>query len=138
MRHIGNIADKKQAERFVHFLVAQDIEAALRPAQDTGYAVWVLEEDRVATARQHLAAFLAKPDNQRFAVARVHQRRRPPEQPLTITLRQPRQHPINHPQLNQLALLGPRPITGLPARQRRRPPVRRLRRARWMIEVGRK
>ena len=78
MRHIGNIADKDQAERFVHFLAAQDIEAALRPAQDTGYAVWVLEEDRVATARQHLAAFLARPDDQRFAVARVHQRRRPP------------------------------------------------------------
>jgi len=78
MRHIGNIAEKKQAERFVHFLAAQHIEAVLRPAQDTGYAVWVLEEDRVAAARQHLAAFLARPDDQRFDAARVHQRRRTP------------------------------------------------------------
>jgi hypothetical protein len=36
MRHIGTIAEKKQAERFVHFLDAQQIEATLRPLQETG------------------------------------------------------------------------------------------------------
>ena len=33
MRHIGTIAEQKQAERFVHFLDAQQIEATLRPLQ---------------------------------------------------------------------------------------------------------
>ena len=42
MRHIGTISEQKQAERFVHFLAAQHIEATIRQAQDTGYAVWVL------------------------------------------------------------------------------------------------
>src|SRR5437870_2847405 len=69
MRHIGNITEQTQAERFVHFLASQHIEATLRTAQDTGYAVWVLEEDRVATARQQLEAFLARPDDPRFDVA---------------------------------------------------------------------
>ena len=70
MRHIGNIAEKKQDERFVHFLAAQHIEAELRTVQDIGYAVWVLEEDHVAAACQYLAAFLARPDDKRFVVAR--------------------------------------------------------------------
>jgi len=29
MRHIGTIAEQKQAERFVHFLASQHIEAEL-------------------------------------------------------------------------------------------------------------
>ena len=75
MRHIGTIAEQKQAERFVHFLASQQIEATLRPLQETGYAVWVLDEERVATARQHLETFLAMPDDARFEVARGHQPR---------------------------------------------------------------
>src|SRR5262249_54531522 len=75
MRHIGTIAEKQQAERFVNFLASQQIEATLRPLQETGYAVWVLEEERVATARQQLETFLAMPDDPRFDVARGHQAR---------------------------------------------------------------
>jgi len=75
MRHIGTIPEKKQAQRFVDFLASQDIEAASRPLQETGYAVWVVDEDRVATARQQLAAFLAMPDDTRFDVATGHQPR---------------------------------------------------------------
>jgi GlpG protein len=71
MRHIGNIAEQKQAERFVHFLASQHIEATLRTAQDTGYAVWVFDEDRMDTARQQLEAFLARPDDTRFDGATV-------------------------------------------------------------------
>jgi len=73
MRHIGTIAEKKQAERFVHFLASQHIEATLRPLQETGYDVWVFDEDRVATAREQLAAFLAMPDDPRFDAAKEHQ-----------------------------------------------------------------
>ena len=73
MRHIGTIAEHKQAERFVHFLASQQIEATLRPLQETGYAVWVLDEERVATARQQLETFLAMPDDPRFDVPRGHQ-----------------------------------------------------------------
>src|SRR5262249_15572794 len=73
MRHIGNIAEKHQAERFVQFLASQHIEATLRPLQDTGYDVWVFDEDRVATARQQLDTFLTMPDDARFDVAKVHE-----------------------------------------------------------------
>jgi GlpG protein len=73
MRHIGTIAEQKQAERFVHFLASQQIEATLRPLQETGYDVWVLDEERVATARQQLETFLAMPDDPRFDVPREHQ-----------------------------------------------------------------
>jgi GlpG protein len=75
MRHIGTIAERKQAERFVHFLDAQQIEAALRPLQETGFDVWVLDEERVATARQQLATFLAMPDDPQFDVAQGPQSR---------------------------------------------------------------
>jgi GlpG protein len=73
MRHIGTIAEKKQAERFVHFLASQHIEATLRPFQETGSDVWVFDEDRVATAREQLTAFLAMPDDTRFDTAKGHQ-----------------------------------------------------------------
>ena len=75
MRHIGNIAEKKQAERFVHFLDSQQIEATLRPLQETGYDVWVLDEEHVATARQQLETFLAMPDDPRFDGAKGPQSR---------------------------------------------------------------
>jgi GlpG protein len=73
MRHIGTIPEQKQAERFVHFLASQHIEAEVRPLQETGYDVWVYDEDRVGTARQQLTAFLAMPDDTRFDVAKEHQ-----------------------------------------------------------------
>jgi GlpG protein len=75
MRHIGTIAEKQQAERFVHFLASQQIEATLRPLEETGYAVWVFDEERVATARQQLETFLATPDDPQFDVAKEHQPR---------------------------------------------------------------
>ena len=75
MRHIGTIVEQKQAERFVHFLASQQIEATLRPLEETGYAVWVLDEERVASARQHLEMFLAMPDAPRFDVAKGDQSR---------------------------------------------------------------
>ena len=68
MRHIGTIAEKKQAERFVLFLASQQIEATLCPLQETRYAVWVFDEERVATARQQLETFLAMPGDPRFDV----------------------------------------------------------------------
>src|SRR5262245_32719482 len=68
MRHVGTITERRQAERFVRFLDAQHIEATLRQAHDTEYAVWVFEQDCVATARQELSAFLAQPDDPRFNV----------------------------------------------------------------------
>ena len=75
MRHIGHIAEQKQAERFVDFLASQHIEAALRPLQETGYDVWVLDEEHVATARQQLETFLAMPDDPRFDGAKGPQAR---------------------------------------------------------------
>ena len=59
MRHIGTSAEKTQAERCVHCLDAQQSEATWRPLQETGYAVWVLDEERVTTARQRIARGLS-------------------------------------------------------------------------------
>src|SRR5215813_10705721 len=73
MRHIGTIAEQKQAERFVLFLASQHIEAELRLLQETGYDVWVFDEERVATARQQLETFLATPDDPRFDGTAAHQ-----------------------------------------------------------------
>ena len=75
MRHIGTIAEQKQAERFVLFLASQQTEATLRPLQETGYAVWVFDEERVATARQQLETFLTMPDDPQFDVPEGHQPR---------------------------------------------------------------
>ena len=59
----------------MRFLASQHIEAELHTPQDTEYAVWVLDEDCVDAARQHLASFLAMPDDQRFDAAKVLQSR---------------------------------------------------------------
>ena len=67
MRHIGTSAEKTQAERCVHFLDAQQSEATLHPLQETGYAVWVLDEERVTTARQRIARGLSLLHNGVFA-----------------------------------------------------------------------
>ena len=67
MRPIGTSAEKTQAERLVHFLDAQQSEATWRPLQETGYAVWVLDEERVTTARQRIARGLSMLHNGVFA-----------------------------------------------------------------------
>jgi len=73
MRHIGTIAEQKQAERFVHFLASQHIEAEWRPLQETEHAVWVFDEEHVATARQQLETFLNRPDDPQFDVPEERQ-----------------------------------------------------------------
>src|SRR5262249_13615910 len=75
MRHVGTIVEQKQAERFIHFLRYQHIEPELRPLQETGHAVWVFDEERVATARQQLETFLTMPDDPQFDVPKEPQPR---------------------------------------------------------------
>jgi GlpG protein len=113
MRHIGTIAEKKQAERFVHFLASQQIEAELRPLQETGYAVWVLDEERVATARQQLETFLTRLDDPQFDVPEGHpprvarwflQHRRPADRSRSIDVRT---------EIFQRRRLSPVPVTYL-------------------------
>ncbi|MDZ4686714.1 MAG: rhomboid family intramembrane serine protease [Planctomycetaceae bacterium] len=65
MRHIGTIPDSDQAARFQGFLIAQGTKCRLDDEAD-GVAVWVYDDDRVPAARQHLAEFLATPDDARF------------------------------------------------------------------------
>ncbi len=65
MRHLGNLPQQEQAERFVAHLLTQGITAKADPSGDE-WAVWVQEEDSVAPAKAQLAAFRAEPNHSRY------------------------------------------------------------------------
>ncbi len=67
MRKIGEIADNSAAERFADFLRGDGIVCSL-DRTDSGWAVWIQDEDRLEVARQSLQDFQASPDDERFAV----------------------------------------------------------------------
>ena len=69
MRQIGTIPDGQDAERFADYLRGQGVACSL-DAVDSAWAVWVQNEDYVASARQDLAAFLAEPQHERYRDAR--------------------------------------------------------------------
>lgn len=77
MRQIGTLADEAQARRIVDYLVAQSVDSVMRKSSD-GWGVWVINEDRVETARREWEAFVADPDAARYqqAVKPAHERRR--------------------------------------------------------------
>ncbi len=68
MRQIGTIPEERAARALADYLLTQHIETRLKP-QAGGWEVWVLDEDRVARAREELAAFVANPADLRFASA---------------------------------------------------------------------
>lgn len=69
MRQIGTISDGEQAERFADFLRGQGTACSLDPA-DNGWAVWIMDEDRLTQAKAELQTFLADPQQERYRNAR--------------------------------------------------------------------
>ncbi len=66
MRLIGHIPDEALARRFGDFLLTQSMDNDVEPASQ-GWAIWVHHDDHLPTATEHLKAFLAAPDDPRFA-----------------------------------------------------------------------
>lgn len=69
MRQIGLIPAVEDAERFQDYLIAQGIKCSL-DVEETGYAVWVHDDDRIPEAKGALAEFQADPQAARFREAR--------------------------------------------------------------------
>lgn len=70
MRHIGNLPDESQAQRFEDFLLTQDIRAKIEP-EDEEWAVWVYDEDHVDRAREEMAEYRENPADSRYTSAAV-------------------------------------------------------------------
>src|SRR5437764_433195 len=61
MRMIGHLADEPNARIFADYLYVQGIENQLDHHKDDGWAIWVLDEDKLETASSLLAAFRQNP-----------------------------------------------------------------------------
>lgn len=68
MRQVGNSEDAAKANRFADYLLTQGIEAKVTVAK-AGWDVWVIEEDRVAKARELWASYVTEPDSPTYAQA---------------------------------------------------------------------
>jgi GlpG protein len=68
MRQIGTIQDEAAAQALADYLLTQKIETRLN-ADSGSWEIWVCDEDRVARAREELAAFTANPRDPRFLQA---------------------------------------------------------------------
>jgi GlpG protein len=75
MRQIGTVSDEAQAVTLAEYLLSLRIETRLE-REPAGWAVWVIDEDRLAQARQELDAFLHNPADPRYADASAALRRR--------------------------------------------------------------
>jgi GlpG protein len=69
MRQLATLPNADAAQTLADYLHTLQIEARLEPLPD-GCAVWVCDEDRMAQAKQELAAFTGNPTDRRFAAAR--------------------------------------------------------------------
>ncbi len=74
MRFIGAIADKQQVERFVAYLITQNISVQVEQDAEK-FQVWARDEDQVAAATQLLNEFVAAPENPKYsgAIAAAHE-----------------------------------------------------------------
>ena len=65
MREIGTIADEREAEVFKAHLYARKISSKI-VASKAGCAIWILDENLLATAKEELSAFLADPSDAKY------------------------------------------------------------------------
>lgn len=70
MRHIGTLPDENAARRFGDYLFAQGIQTDIEPGE-TGWSIWVHDEDSVAKAKEELGAFVGHPDDPRYTAAQA-------------------------------------------------------------------
>jgi GlpG protein len=68
MRQIGTITNERQLDQLTDFLLTLGIRIQVEP-EASGFAVWALDEDRVAQARDELNRFVQNPDDERYAAA---------------------------------------------------------------------
>ncbi len=68
MRQLTTLQDEAAARRFAAWLVVQKIDARADAEKD-GWAIWVMDEDQLAAAKQQLAEFQADPNNPRYRSA---------------------------------------------------------------------
>lgn len=66
MRQVATIADERQARQLADYLLTQEITTRVDPSPG-GWIVWIHREDKLDQARQEVSAFLADPDNPKYA-----------------------------------------------------------------------
>ena len=68
MRQLTTLKDEASARRFTAWLLTQKIEARAESEKD-GWVIWVMDEDRLAAAKEQLAAYQADPNDARYRTA---------------------------------------------------------------------
>jgi GlpG protein len=68
MRQIGKLPTEADVVRFTDYLLSQGITTTT-DAESGAWAIWVHDEDRIAQAREELAAYLKEPHAPRFQEA---------------------------------------------------------------------
>jgi GlpG protein len=74
MRQIGTVSDQAAAERFTAFLITQGL-AAQAEQEGELWAIWIRNEDQVATAKEAFRQFAEQPDDPRYAQV-IHEAQR--------------------------------------------------------------
>jgi GlpG protein len=69
MRQITTFDSAAHAERFQDYLIARGIKCSVDDI-DAGFALWIMDEDRVEEAKTELAQFREQPDDLRYLKAR--------------------------------------------------------------------
>lgn len=69
MRQITTFDSTDHAERFQDYLIARGIKCSLDDGEG-GLALWIMDEDRIAEAKQELSRFREQPDDPRYVNAR--------------------------------------------------------------------
>lgn len=93
MRQLTTLQDEAAARRFAAWLLVQKIEARA-DAEGDGWAIWVIDEDQLAAAKQQLVEFQADPNNSRYrgapqqaaTIERAEQQKRERAQKNTIEM----------------------------------------------------
>ena len=65
MRQLGTLPTENSARRFAAWLIAQRIEAHAEQ-EETGWVVWVRDEDQLTKAREAYAHFRDHPDDAKY------------------------------------------------------------------------
>jgi GlpG protein len=68
MRQIGTLPDEQQVQRASDYLLTLGIRVQVEKS-DGGFAIWAIDEDRVAQAREELKTFIQNPNDDRYLAA---------------------------------------------------------------------
>ena len=68
MRQIGTLADERQVQRLGDYLLTQGIRIQVEPSEGR-FAIWAIDEDLVAKAREVLQQFSQNPEDERYVAA---------------------------------------------------------------------